>query len=185
MAFLCITCNLAAQQTNAGKKEVTEPSGSKPGFKNQSPPATSTENKSTSKPAATVPPGNHKTATDHNPVSAADVAKASEIIRVDYINMPADVQARINNNKAQGKYLLEGIAKSFLVEIKTCLTDADREKTLSFLKTNKGFINSQFIAAGQVKIFVEPSFDSAELKEAMAGKGIHFNFLNRSYLLKN
>ena len=98
--------------------------------------------------------------------------------------MPADVQSKINNNKSQGKYLLEGIAKAFMVEIKTCFTDADRKKALSFLKSKKGYINSQFVSAGLVKIIVEPTFDSADLKDTMVAEGIHFNFLNRSYLLK-
>jgi hypothetical protein len=186
LLIICINNGLFAQQTTTEKKITHNPASSKDGFKKQSP-LTTAEKKSTPQNTAPAPVANHTTTTSQNKaqVTAADDAKASEILRVDYNNMPADVQSKINNNKLHGKYLLDGVAKAFLVEINTCLTDADQKKTLSFLKTKKGFINSQLTTAGRVTITVEPTFDSADLKDAMASEGIHFNFLSRSYLLKN
>jgi hypothetical protein len=177
---------LVAQQSPAEKKSTPNTSDSKTGFKRQSP-APFTEKRSAPKDPAPVSTDIHKTEVKQNVLSPAEkenAAKASEAIRIDYNNMPADVQSKINTNKTQGKYLLEGIAKTFLVEIKTCSTDTDRKKTLSFLKNKKGFINSQFVSAGLVKIIVEPTFDIDDLKDAMVAEGIHFNFLKRSYLLK-
>lgn len=181
---------LVAQQSPSEKKTTVIPTGPTTGFKKKSPTTTPAEKKSPVQSPGTVSTSSERTVASQtqpalSPVEREKAAKASEAIRIDYKNMPADVQARIDRNKAQGKYLLDGIAKSFTVEIKTCLTDADHKKTLSFLKTKTGFIKSQFISTGVVKIIVEPVFDSENLKEAMVTEGIHFNFLNRSYLLKN
>jgi hypothetical protein len=120
-----------------------------------------------------------------NPVVSEKDLKASETVRIDYKNMPQEVQAKIDKNKAQGRYLLEGINKVFLVEIRSCITDADQKKLLSFLKNKKGFIQSQFVSSGMIKIFVEPYYESTELKDVMSAEGIQFNFINRLYTLKN
>lgn len=120
-----------------------------------------------------------------SPEEAAEKASASAIISLDFNNMPPEVQSRIGTNKRSGKFLLDGIVKFFIVEIKSCITEADQQKTLSFLHTKKGFIQSQLVSSGLVKIFVSPTYDAAELKEAMSSAGIHFNFIKRSYSLKN
>jgi len=186
LLIIFINNRLVAQDLRAEKKAATDSSGSKIGFKKQSA-SPIVEKKSIPKNPAPISIDNHKAKAEQNaviPGEAKNVSKASEMIRIDYNNMPADVQLKINDNKAQGKYLLTGIAKSFMVEIKSCLTDADQKKTLLFLKSKKGFINSQLVSTGLVKIIVEPTFDSEELKDAMSAEGIHYNFLNRSYLLK-
>lgn len=184
LLLLIIVMNnrLVAQQTKA----TPDSPASSVGMKKKK--ATATDKRSNIKTAAPTPTS--KQATNPNqplstPAAKESQAIVSEIIKVDFRNMPQDVQSKVNTNKSQGKNLLEGISKVFLVEIKSCITDADQEKTLSFLKSKKGFIQSQFVSAGLVKIIVEPTFDSAELKEAMGSAGIQFNFLNRSYLLKN
>ncbi len=182
-----VNTGLTAQQVKAEKKEPADGTASKTGFKKQSPPP---GNKSTLKNPVSAPIESSKTQTGQSGKTSSTVAaknstKVLEMVSVDYKNMPATVQSRINSNKSQGKYLLDGIDKVFLVEIKSCLTDADRKKTLAFLKNNKGYINSQLVSAGLVKIIVLPEFDSSDLKDAMSAQGIHFNFLNRSYLLKN
>ena len=175
-----------AQQINADnnsaseKKAVPVSSNSTPGFKKRS--SNSVEKQKNTKNSNPVSINSSRNV----PVSTSseNTAKTMETIRIDYNNMPAVVQLKVNNNKAAGKNLLEGIAKVFSVEIKTCITDADHKKILSFLKAKKGFINSQFVSEGLVRIIVEPTFDSVDLKDALLTEGIRFNFLNRSYLLK-
>ncbi len=179
--LICMSTKMTAQL-----KKADSPSNSTIGFKKQSN-STSGKKKATVKNSASVPTEPLKLATPQSKVSQAEKenqAKALEIIRVDYNAMPAEVKQKISNNKTQGKYLLDGIAKAFLVEIKTCMTEADQIKTLSFLKSKKGFIQSQLASPGVVKLIVDPSFDSPDLKELMANGGVQFNFLNRSYLLK-
>lgn len=175
--------SMVAQQVYSEKKVKNDSSNSTIGFRQKS--NSSGEKKS--------PPGNighssvtnSKTGAKSSVVNIDEAAKVSEIMRLDFYNMPGNVQSKINANKLQGKSLLEGVVKVFTVEIKECKTDADQKNTLLFLKTKKGFINSQFVSTGLVKIIVEPTFDSADLKDAMNSKDIHFNFLNRSYSLKN
>ncbi|MEO8771799.1 MAG: hypothetical protein ABI402_17010 [Ferruginibacter sp.] len=175
--------SMVAQQVHSEKKVINDSSQSTIGFRQKSP--STGEKRTASK--NTAQPSAHNTKTSINKVVANtdDAAKVSEIMKLDYHNMPADVQSKVNANKLQGKNLLEGVAKVFIVEIKECKSDADHKNTLLFLKTKKGFINSQFVSTGLVKIIVEPTFDSADLKDAMNSKDIHFNFLNRSYALKN
>ena len=115
---------------------------------------------------------------------APTTSMTESIVATDYARMPADVQLKLNNNKAQGKDLLDGISKGFTVQINACRTDAAREKILSFLKTKKGFTSSEFVSPGLVKIIVDPSFDSGDLKDSMDAERIVFNFINRFYLLK-
>ena len=176
-----------AQQLDNEKKTVTGLPVSQTGFKKQNSSSVVTK-KNIPKNSVVIPGQDLKGSVNtqnSNPGAREELSKSLEIIRIDYNNMPADVQLKISHNKALGKYELEGINKVFTVEIKSCLTDADRKKILSFLKAKKGYINSQLVSAGVVKIVVEPTFDSGDLKNAMAAEGIHFNFLNRSYLLKN
>ena len=182
---MCISNTLVAQQLHSKKNAATDSPKSTIGFKQRSSSTPVEGKKSTAKNSTQVPVNDHNATSDKKGINPAeDAAIVSGIMKVDYPNMPADVQSKINNNKAQGKNLLEGISKVFTVEIKSCLTDADHKKTLLFLKSKKGFISSQFVSAGLVKIIVEPTFDSADLKAAMGAEKIQFNFLNRSYLLK-
>lgn len=113
-----------------------------------------------------------------------DNAKTFTALNIDFDKLPADVQQKINANKLSGKNLLDGIAKAFTVEVKTCNTIEDEQKALSFLTTKKGFINSEFVSSGFVRIIVEPTFDSVELKDLMLNAAIDFNFLNEYYLVK-
>ncbi len=183
LLIICVNNGVFAQQSITGnnqpteKKPVTPTSNSAVGLRKQS-------SLAKEKPLVLQTPNNTATANHKPAVNKPDAAKAAEIIKTDYTNMPADVKARIGTNKAAGKNLLEGISKVFTVEINSCTTDADQKRILSFLKNRKGFINSEFVAAGRVRIIVEPAFDSVDLKEAMLAEGIRFNFLNRSYLLK-
>lgn len=178
LLFILFNTGLAAQAVPAEKKTVTESPKITIKAKKRSS-ELSTANGKTSVASTIVLKGQSTPGKDVN------TQKASEIIRIDYANMPATVQARINANKASGKFLLEGVAKAFTVEIKNCMTETDQLKTLSFLRQRKDFIRSELISAGVVKITVEPAFDSIELKEAMLSQGISFNFLYRVYLLKN
>ena len=177
---------LAAQQQPAETKKTT--ASPTYGFKKQSSFPVADKR---SIPANQAPrPSDIQKVTFSSPpaLSAAErklAAKASEIIKTDYNNMPVDVQLKINSNKARGKYLLDGIAKAFNVQMKICQKDSDQKKVLGFLKQYKGFLNSQWISPGLVKIIVDPTFDSPELKDAMDAKGLQFNFLNRTYFLKN
>ncbi|MFT3910982.1 MAG: hypothetical protein QM737_16300 [Ferruginibacter sp.] len=182
---ISISNTLVAQESHSKKAAATDSPKSAIGFKQKSSSTPVEGKKSTVKNSNQVTINNHNSTAGKKEMNPAeDAAIVSGIMKTDYANMPADVQSKINNNKAQGKNLLEGVSKVFTVEIKSCLTDADHKKTLLFLKSKKGFINSQFVSAGLVKIIVEPTFDSAELKDAMNAEKIHFNFLNRSYLLK-
>ena len=186
LLIIVINKGLFAQQSTAGndlsseKKSPAPSSNNTTGFKKQS--ASSAEKNGPVKKQNQVSAGSRKNTAGS--VDAENASKVSETIRVDYNNMPADVQLKISQNKVARKKLLEGITKVFTVEIKTCITDDDHKKALSFLKGKKGFINSQFVSAGLVRIIVEPTFDSVDLKDALLAEGIRFNFLNRSYLLK-
>ena len=188
LLFVIFTNNrLVAQQSSAGnhlpaeKKAATVSFNPRTGFKKQS--SSAAEKHTAPKKSNTVSTTIPKNAAGWDDLKN-NASKTSETIKIDYNNMPADVQSKVNSNKVTGKNLLEGVAKVFTVEIKTCTTDADHKRVLSFLKAKKGFINSQFVSAGVVKIIVEPTFDSVDLKDAMLAEGIRFNFLNRSYLLK-
>ena len=178
-----MTNSMVAQQVYSEKKVKNDSSNSTIGFRQKS--HSSGEKKSTPKSMGQPSATTSKNGADNTVVNADEAAKVSEIMKLDYQNMPANVQSKVNANKLQGKSLLNGVVKIFTVEIKECKTDADQKKILLFLKTKKGFLNSQFVSNGLVKIIVEPTFDSVDLKDAMNSKDIHFNFLNRSYSLKN
>lgn len=178
-----ITNSMVAQQVLSEKKVKKDSSNSTIGFRQKS--HYRGEKKSPPKSMEHPPATTGKNDADNIVVNADEAAKVSEIMKLDYQNMPANVRSKVNANKLQGKSLLNGVVKIFTVEIKECNTDADQKKTLLFLKTKKGFLNSQFVSKGLVKIIVEPTFDSVDLKDAMNSKDIHFNFLNRSYSLKN
>ena len=178
-----ISNSVVAQQVHSEKKIMSDSSNSTIGFKPKSP--SYLDKKTAPKNTGQSSVTNSRTTANKTVANTDDAAKVSEIMKLDYHNMPANVQSKINANKLQGKKLLEGVVKVFTVEIIACKTDADHKNTLLFLKTKKGFINSQFVSTGLVKIIVEPTFDSADLKDAMNSKDVHFNFLNRSYALKN
>lgn len=178
-----ISNSVVAQQVYPEKKVKNDSTGSTIGFRktSQSP----GEKKPSSKKTTPSSVSTGKTAENNNAVNAAEAAMISEIMKLDYQNMPANVQSRVNANKLQGKSLLKGVVKVFAVEIKECKTDTDQKNILQFLKTKKGFISSLFVSTGLVKIIVKPTFNSTDLKDAMNSKDIHFNFLNRSYSLEN
>ena len=185
LLMIFINNNLVAQDPSSEKKAVAP---NIIGIKKQSITSRSIVKKSKAQNPGPLPVDKHTMQSAQNMTNKASVkatSKALETIKVDYRDMPAEVQSKINSNKLSGNYLLEGIAKEFRVEIKTCLTDADQKKTLSFLKTKNGFIHSQLVSAGVVALIVDPTFDSADLKDAMGAQGIQCNFLSRSYLLKN
>ena len=180
-----------AQQSTAGngpeseKKVSNNPPTSKIGFKKRS--SVPVGKRTAPKRSDVVSGAGQISRTTKNPVGSTgneNSSKTLETIRIDYNNMPADVKSKVNANKAGGKDLLDGIVKVFTVEIKTCTTDADHKKLLSFLKAKKGFINSEFVSAGLLRIMVDPAFDSVDLKDVMLAEGIRFNFLSRTYLLK-
>ncbi len=108
-----------------------------------------------------------------------------ENILFDYNQMPMEVQKKIDLNKATGKNLLDGIAKAFTVEIKSCTNSVSAKTELVFLEKDSRFLNTEFVSAGIVRLNVINSFDSVELKELMLGAGISFNFLNEFYFVKN
>ncbi|MEO6670682.1 MAG: hypothetical protein ABIN36_14465 [Ferruginibacter sp.] len=176
--------NLIAQKVHSEKKLSSDSSGPKPAIRQK---AAATQGEKSKHKNVSLPSFDNPKPMGNQSLSAAsdNAAKVSEIMKLDYPNMPAHVQSKINANKLQGRNLLEGIVKIFTVEIKECKTDAQHKNTMLFLKPKKGFISSQFVSEGLVKIFVEPGFDSSDLKDAMNSKNIHFNFLNRSYALKN
>ena len=111
--------------------------------------------------------------------------KEKEVGLFDYNQMPFDVQKKIDLNKATRKILLDGIAKAFTVEIKSCTNSVSTKTILGFLNKDIRFLNTEFVSPGIVRLNVINSFDSVELKELMLGAGISFNFLNEFYFIKD
>ena len=175
--------------SNSGYTEKEQDStsvNSRPGFRKQSGVIQRTDRKRVLKPLHSSQL-NLEVDADTDPNGKSDLTgglSASDIIKTDYDRMPADVKSKINSNKALGKYLLGGIVKGFTVEINACTNKETQEKLFAFLNNKKGFFDSEFISTGLVKLFVDPTFNSSDLKDLMDAKGIHFNFLNRFYLLK-
>ncbi|MEO6490480.1 MAG: hypothetical protein ABIO04_11105 [Ferruginibacter sp.] len=185
LLFLLITISISyisnAQETR-GKETPEKPlpvnSSSIPGFRKQSSAITVNEKKNVHIDAG------RSVESDRKIVVTGNSAEISGILKTDYNNMSPTVQSKINQNKATGKNLLDGVEKGFTVQIKSCATDSDHKRILSFMSVNKQFIRTEFVSAGLVKIIVEPTFDSVDLKESMSTHNISFNFLNRFYLLK-
>lgn len=109
--------------------------------------------------------------------------KKTEVGLFDYSQMPFDVQKKIDFNKATGKNLLDGIAKAFTVEIKSCANAVSAKIELGFLEKDSRFISAEFVSPGIVRLNVINSFDSVQLKELMLEAGISFNFLNEFYFV--
>jgi len=109
----------------------------------------------------------------------------NEAVSFDYNQMPIDVQRKIDLNKTTGKSLLDGIAKAFTVEIKSCTNSVSTKTILGFLNKDIRFLNTEFVSPGIVRLNVINSFDSVALKEIMLGAGISFNFLNEFYFIKD
>lgn len=178
--FLSASQLLRAQSTNAEKK--SEPNNSAQtnsiGLKKQSP-----------DPSAINSNNENQIQKDENSVpqliQSNNVVHVSETIQFDINQMSSDVQSKINNNKSAGKNLMDGIAKGFTVEIKSCINSDETKKILSFLENENGIIKSEFVSKGIIKIIVEPAFDSVVLKEKMLEAGINFNFQNEFYIVIN
>lgn len=103
----------------------------------------------------------------------------------DYSKMPQDVRKKIDKNKLDKKFALSGIAKAYVVRITNCNSLKTMQKKLYFLNTEHGYIRSEFIAAGTVKIIVSTSFNSVYLKEKLKTANIDFSFEDEIYLINN
>ncbi len=119
-----------------------------------------------------------------NKTSQESTNQSLENIPVDYSQMPLDVQLKISENKIAGRPSLDWIEKAFMVEINSCLNSESTQNILSFLNGQTGFIRSEFVSTGVVRIIVSPDLKSEDLKEKMLAMGINFNFLNEYYLVK-
>lgn len=178
--LMCAYYPLQAQQSKTSPDSPT----SGPAFKQQGKSRENPRKKTATNPATSPTVPTPPVSTAPRTIPAPDQA-TGEIMRKDFGKMTPAVQSKINQNKLQGKPLMEGIAKAFTIEVKSCHTVADQKRIFSFMKKEKNFIRSEFISDGIVQLIVEPSFDSALLKDLMASKNIPCNFLNRLYLLKN
>ena len=175
------------QNTSLQEKKTVDSAPSTIGFKNQSSNNSSNENQyiqQNSNKSTTNIQSTYQKQTTTVSTNSNQTATSFSSLNIDFNKLPIDVQQKINSNKLSGKNLLDGIAKAFTVEVKVCNTIEDEKKMFSFLTTKNGFINSEFIAKGLVRIIVEPTFDSVELKELMLSAAIDFNFLNEYYLIK-
>lgn len=118
-------------------------------------------------------------------IDSTQTNKLLETIPFDYNQMPQDVQIKIDQNKAAGKSALDGIAKAYTVEIKSCSNSESTKNNLAFLNKQNGFIRVVFVSSGIIKIIVQPDFDSVDLKNSMISAGVEFNFLNEYFLINN
>lgn len=165
------------------KKENAVPA-SNSGFKTQSYLSVRTEKESPSPLRADTVSINNEV--NSNKISVnLDNNIDNEAVSFDYTQIPIDVQKKIDFNKATGKNLLDGIAKAFTVEIKSCTNSVSTKTILGFLNKDIRFLNTEFVSPGIVRLNVINSFDSVELKELMLGAGISFNFLNEFYFIKD
>ena len=164
------------------KKENAVPA-SNSGFKTQSYLSVRTEKESPSPLRADTVSINNEV--NSNKISVnLDNNIDNEAVSFDYTQIPIDVQKKIDFNKATGKKLLDGIAKAFTVEIKSCTSTVSAKTELIFLEKDSRFISTEFVSPGIVRLNVINSFDSVELKELMLGARIGFNFLNEFYFVK-
>lgn len=164
------------------KKENAVPA-SNSGFKTQSYLSVRTEKESPSPLRADTVSINNEV--NSNKISVnLDNNIDNEAVSFDYTQIPIDVQKKIDFNKATGKNLLDGIAKAFTVEIKSCTSTVSAKTELIFLEKDSRFISTEFVSPGIVRLNVINSFDSVELKELMLGARIGFNFLNEFYFVK-
>lgn len=101
----------------------------------------------------------------------------------DYNQLAAYVQQRLDENKTAGRDLFNGVVKGFTVNIPVCTNAFEAASLLSFLSAQAFYVRSEFVSPGTVRILVQPSFDSVQLKDAMRAQGIDFNFINEFYAL--
>jgi hypothetical protein len=116
-------------------------------------------------------------------VHPAKAQQAEQKAPIDFSQLPSDIQARMNLNKASGKSIMTGINRCYTVKIAVCNSAGATKKTLSFLHSEKKIKKVEFISDGIVKIITDPEYDSVLLKEKLAEKGLKFIFIDKVYCL--
>ncbi len=117
-------------------------------------------------------------------VHPAKAQQTEQKAPIDFSQLPSDIQARMNLNKASGKNIMMGINRCYTVKIAVCHSASATKKTLSFLHSEKKIRKVEFIADGLVKIVADPEYDSVLLKEKLAEKGVNFIFIDKVYCLQ-
>lgn len=183
--------NLSVHAQVLSKKNKTEnknsPTESSAGMKKYS---TESENINASNPIDTNRSSPDNSANKRNEEIQLSISKEAndiqlETIPFDYNQMPHDVQAKIDKNKAAGRNGLDGIAKGYTVEIKSCINSELASSNLAYLKSQNDFIRIEFVSTGIIRIIVTPEFDSVVMKEIMKSAGMDFNFLHEIFLIVN
>ena len=151
--FISIGNSSIAQKSNQNssqqEKKMVVSAPSTTGFKSQSSNNSSNENQSAQQNSNKSTPNIQSTYQKQNTTVSTNSNQTTtsfSALNIDFNKLPIDVQQKINSNKLSGKNLLDGIAKAFTVEVKSCNTIEDEKKAFSFLTTKNGFINSEFIA---------------------------------------
>lgn len=168
--FISVTISVNAQTTER-RTELTQ-AESAPGFKKQNNTAErKVINEATSRG-------------DENNNTVSNTQTESRPLPVfNYSDLPSDVQQRLNENKNSDRYLFDGVVKGYTVNIPASTNPFESEKLLSFLSTQHGFIKSEFVSPGTVRLLVQPDFDSVQLKELLKAQSLDFNFVNEFFTL--
>jgi hypothetical protein len=105
------------------------------------------------------------------------------LLDLDQNSLPADVRQRMDNNKAAGRNLFDGLLKGHRVQIKSCRTQSDVDKTFGFLSAHPGFKNAKLVSDGLVKISLDPHCNTVSIKDALDSRDVEFNFLDEYYFI--
>lgn len=89
---------------------------------------------------------------------------SAQVVSAQYNELPADVKARMDENKKSGKYIYAGMVRSLNLEVESCGSEEKALETLSMLR-ELGYYKVEYLSPGRVKIFVDAENDYTRVRD--------------------
>ena len=105
--------------------------------------------------------------------------------KINFSQLPQDVQLKIAENKKNNTSLFDGIAKIFVADVSIINSDYSIKNNLPFLFQMQEVKKVNYIKENRIEIITIPSLESTYMKDIFLLNHINANFIEQKFVVFN